>query len=131
MKNIENKWQKEWKMLDIWLLWQAMLVLCFKILKIRTEVYLVEDDDKLVLDEYNSSFITYELEPGDYTFKDIYEALFNILQPEYPEPSNTIVIEFDDITRKTTLVVRSGIVAIRLHQKLFFSTVLGFTPGWG
>ena len=31
---------------------------------IRTEVDLVEDDVKLVLDEYNSSFITYELEPG-------------------------------------------------------------------
>ena len=30
----------------------------------RTEVDLVQDDIKLVLDEYNSSFITYELEPG-------------------------------------------------------------------
>ena len=38
---------------------------------IRTEVDLVEDDVKLVLDEYNSSFITYKLEPGIYTFKDI------------------------------------------------------------
>ena len=46
---------------------------------LRTEVDLVEDDIKLVLDEYNSSFITYELEPGIYTFKDISEALFNIL----------------------------------------------------
>ena len=26
-----------------------------------TEVDLIEDDNKLVLDEYNSSFITYEL----------------------------------------------------------------------
>ena len=31
---------------------------------LRTEVYLVEDDNKLVLDEYNSSFITYELPSG-------------------------------------------------------------------
>ena len=34
---------------------------------LRLEVDLVEDDDKLVLDEYNSSFITYEISPGIYT----------------------------------------------------------------
>ena len=97
---------------------------------LRTQIDLSEDDVKLVLDEYNSSFITYELQPGIYTFKDISEALFNILQSEYPVPSNTIVIEFDDITRKTILVVNSGIIAIRFDEKSFFSTILGFTPGW-
>ena len=45
---------------------------------IRTEVDLVEDDIKLVSDEYNSNFNTYELTPGIYTFKDISEALYNI-----------------------------------------------------
>ena len=60
---------------------------------LRTQIELVEDDIKLVLDEYNSSFITYVLEPGIYTFKDISEALFNILQSEYPGPSNVIDIE--------------------------------------
>ena len=79
---------------------------------LRTEVDLVEEDIKLVLGEYNSSFITYELQPGDYNFKDIPEALFNILQSEYAGASN-VIIEFDDITRKTKLVVRSGIIAIR------------------
>ena len=97
---------------------------------LRTEVDLVEDDIKLILDEYNSSFITYEISPGIYTFKDISEALFNILQLEYPGPSNAIVIEFDDITMKTKIVVRSGIISIRFDDKLFFSTVLGFTQGW-
>ena len=97
---------------------------------LRTEVDLVQDDVKLVLDEYNSSFITYELHQGIYTFKDISEALFNILQSEYPGPSNVIDIEYDDIARKTKLVVRSGIIAIRFDEKLFFSTILGFTPGW-
>ena len=48
-----------------------------------TEVYLIENDTKLVLDEYNLSFATYELEPGIYTFKDLSEGLFNIPQPEY------------------------------------------------
>ena len=96
----------------------------------RTEVDLVQDDVILVLDEYNSSFITYELDPGFYTFKDISEALFNILQSEYPGLNNVIVIEFDDITRKTKLVVRAGIIAIRFDETSFFSTILGFTPGW-
>ena len=97
---------------------------------LRTQIDLIEDDVKLVLDEYNSSFLTNEYSPGFYTFKDISEALFNILQPEYPVPSNKIVIEFDDITRKTKLVVKEGIIAIRFDEKLFFSTILGFTPGW-
>ena len=97
---------------------------------LRTQIDLIEDDVKLVLDEYNSSFITYELEPGKYTFKDISEALLNILQIEYPGPSNVINIEFDDITRKTKLVVNIGIIAIRFDEKSFFSNILGFTPGW-
>ena len=97
---------------------------------LRTEVDLIEDDIKLVFDEYNSSFITYELQPDIYTFKDVSEAFFNILQSEYPGPSNVIDIEYDDITMKTKLIVKSGIIAIRFGEKSFFSTVLGFTPGW-
>ena len=34
---------------------------------LRTQIDLVEDDIKLVLDEYNSNFITYELAPGIYS----------------------------------------------------------------
>ena len=97
---------------------------------LRTQIDLVEDDIKLVLDEYNSNFNTYELEPGIYTFKDISEALFNIIQFEYPGPSNVIDIEYDDITMKTKLDVKAGIIAIRFDEKSFFSTVLGFTSGW-
>ena len=41
---------------------------------------------------------------------------------------NKIVIEIDDITRKTKLVVK--ILAIRFVEKSFFSTILGFTSGW-
>ena len=70
---------------------------------LRTEVDLIGDDIKLVLDEYNSSFITYEIQPGIYTFK----ALFNILQTEYPGASNVSVIQYDDNTMKTKLNVRS------------------------
>ena len=87
---------------------------------LRTEVYLVEDDIKLVLDENNSSFLTYELQPGFYTFKDDSEALFNILQTEYLGPSNVIDIKYDDCTMKTKLVLKSGIIAIRFDEKSFF-----------
>ena len=91
---------------------------------------MVEDDIKLVLDEYNSSFITYELEPGIYSYTEISEALFYILQSEYPSPNSEILIRLDDFTKKTKLVVRSGIIAIRFDEKSFFSTILGFTAGW-
>ena len=97
---------------------------------LRTQIDLVEDDIKLVLDEYNSSFITCELDPGIYTFKDISEALFNILQSDCPGDCNVIDIEYDDIKMKTKLVVQSGIIAIRFDEKSFFSTNLGFTAGW-
>ena len=68
---------------------------------LRTQIDLIEDDVKLVLDEYKSSFITYELEPGIYSYREISEALFNILQTEYPSSDSEILIRLDDITRKT------------------------------
>ena len=122
---------------------------------LRTQIDLIEDI-KLVLDKYNSSFITYESQPCDYRFKDISEAP----QSEYPGANIVIVIQFDDFTRKTKLIVRSGIIApiiIKeeykeqvtkrmedgqymnilsiytssvIDEKSFFSTILGFTPGW-
>ena len=43
---------------------------------LRTQIDLVEDDIRLVLDKYNSSFITYKLEPGIYILK-IFPKLFS------------------------------------------------------
>ena len=97
---------------------------------LRSQIDLVEDDIKLVLEEYNSNFVTYELEPGIYSYKDIAEAVYYILQSEYPQSGSEILIRLDDINRKTKLVVRSGIIALRFDEKSFFSTILGFTPGW-
>ena len=96
---------------------------------LRTEVDLVVDDIGLVLDEYNSSFITYELPPGIDIFKDLSEFLALNIQREN-DPSHSINIEVDDITMKTKLVVRSSIVAIRFDEKSFFSTILGFNAHW-
>ena len=93
---------------------------------LRTEIGLVEDYIKLVLDEYNSGFITYEISPGIYISKDISEVLLSFLQPEFERYYNAIDIEFDDITMKTKLVVRPGNISVRFYEKSIFSTILGF-----
>ena len=46
-----------------------------------TKVDLIEGDVRLVLDEYNSSFITYELQQGIYSFKDIPKLIFVFSNP--------------------------------------------------
>ena len=89
---------------------------------LRTEIDLAEDDFRLLLDGYNSNFITYELQPGIYTFEDLSESVFNILQPEYLASTDVINIEYDDISMKTKLVVRDGVIAIRFDEKSFFNT---------
>ena len=86
---------------------------------LRIEFDLVEDDIKLVLDKYNSSSITYELEQCSQIFKDLSEVLLSFLRPDYPGPSNAIDNEFDDITMKTELVVRDGFIAIVFDENRF------------
>ena len=97
---------------------------------LRTEVDLVADDIKLVSDNYNLNFNTYDLQRDFYTFKDLSQTLLRVLQPEYEGYHNVIIIEIDDITMKTKLVVRSDIIAIRFKDKSFFNTILGFTSDW-
>ena len=97
---------------------------------LRTQIDLVEDDIELVLDEYNSSFITYEIPPGFYTFKVFSEVLLNFLQSENKGEINYIGIEYDYFTMKTKLIVGVGIIAVKFDEKSFFSNILGFTPGW-
>ena len=96
----------------------------------RTEIDLIEDDIRLVLDEYISSFVTYELLPGIYRLKVFSEALLKVLQPEFEGNHNAIDIEFNDKTMRTKLVVLTGIIAINFHEKSYFSSVLGFKPHW-
>ena len=93
---------------------------------LRREVELVEDGIKLVLDEKP---ITYQLTPCIYTFKDLSEALFEILQSEYPGPRNVFVNIFNVITMKTKLVVMDGTIAIRFDEKSFFTNILCFRHG--
>ena len=97
---------------------------------LRTQIDLVEVVLKLVLDEYNSSFITYKFEVGVFSYREISEALFYVLQSEYPQSGSEILIRLDDVTRKTKLIVNSGSIAIKFDEKSFFSTILGFTAVW-
>ena len=55
------------------------------------EVDLVADDIILFFDKHFPSFITYYLEPGIYSFRDLSESVFNILQPDYPTSIKVIV----------------------------------------
>ena len=87
---------------------------------LRTEIDLVEDDIRLVLDKYNSRFFTYEIDPGNYTFKDLSEALFNILQYEYPSSNSEIVIEYDDITMKIKLLGKNWQYSHKNRRKIVF-----------
>ena len=96
---------------------------------LRTEIDLVEDNIRLVLDENNSSFMTYELEPGVYTVKNLFEVLA-ILLPRENDPSHSIDIEFDEITPKTKLVARSDIIASTFDDKSIFNSILGFNSHW-
>ena len=99
---------------------RLFLLLFFKTLNyLRTENDLNEEDIRLVLDECNSEVLTYEVQPGIYTFKDLPEAPFRILQPEYEVFNNSVDIEFNDITMKTKMVVRPGKIAMMFDEKLF------------
>ena len=96
---------------------------------LRTVVDLVRDDIGLVLDEYISSFLTYEAPISIYSFKDISEFAAFSFQKEN-DPSHSINIEIDDITMKTKLVLKSDFIGMRFDEKSFFSTILGFSPHW-
>ena len=102
---------------------------------------LKEDDIQLILKQYNSKVITYEISPGIYTFKDISKDLSRGFEKEFEirgeiqpttkyDKSDSIIIEYDINTMKTKLIVSHKINALRFDEKSFFSTILGFPPYW-
>ena len=90
---------------------------------LRTEIDLVEGDIRLVLDDYISSFLPYEISPGIYTFKGVSKVLLSFLQSGDESYRNSVVFKFDYNNMKTELIVRPGNIAIRFDEKTFFSTV--------
>ena len=98
---------------------------------LRSEVDLVEDDIRFVWDEKNSNFITNELPPVIYNFKDFSEFLSRYLQFEDDGINDTVDIEFDDNSMKTKLFVRPGHTAIEVWWKINFQYFPSFQPTLG
>ena len=100
---------------------------------LRIVVGLDEEDIQLILKEYNSHFITYELTPGIYTIQDISDAI-----QTFSGHKETIQLEYDDISMKTKIILKfknneKGLFALgtlRFDERSFFHTLLGFEPYW-
>ena len=95
---------------------------------LRIIVGLYEDDIQGILKQYNANFVTYELDPGNYTIDDLQGAV-------YPRSDHegTQQIEYDDSNKKNKLVLNcfgSTFGTLRFDEKSFFNTLLGFTPYW-
>ena len=100
---------------------------------LRILVGLDEKDIQLILKEYNSHFITYELTPGIYTIQDISDAI-----QTFSGHKETIQLEYDDISMKTKIILKfknneKDLFAkgtLRFDDRSFFHTLLGFTQYW-
>ena len=99
---------------------------------LRLVIGLDEEDIQLILKEYNSHFITYQLTPGIYTMQDISDAIKTFSGHEV-----TIELVYDDITKRATIVLKfkdeKGKIALgtlRFDKQSFFHTLLGFSPYW-
>ena len=100
---------------------------------LRIVVRLDEEDIHLILKEYNSHFITYELTPGIYSIQDISDTIHT-----FSGHMETIQIEYDDISMKTKIILKyiGGqnmlvLGTLRFDERSFFHTLLGFIPYWG
>ena len=95
---------------------------------LRIFVGLEEDNIRLILKQYNGKFVTYELDPGNYTIEDLQKAVYPLGDHE-----GTLQIGYDDLNKKVKLDLTrfSGTFGtLRFDEKSFFHTLLGFTPYW-
>ena len=78
----------------------------------------------MILKQYNSYFVTYEIPPGIYTLKDISEVVYTKGDHE-----GTMRIEYDGISMKTKLIlIRFGLTfgTLRFDEKLFLIVFFTF-----
>ena len=94
----------------------------------RIVVGLDEKDIQLILKEYNSHFIIYELTPGIYTIQDISDAVHT-----FSGHSEIIQIEYDDINMKTKIILKFvndevgfALGTLRVDERSFFSYFIRF-----
>ena len=91
---------------------------------LRIVVELDENDIQLILKQYNSKFVTYDIAPSIYTIKDISEAVHTMGDHE-----RSIQFEYDDVSMKTKLIFKH-FGTPTFDDKSFLNTLLGFTPYW-
>ena len=87
-----------------------------------------EADIQLILKQYNANFVTYDLDPGNYTIEDLREAVCPLGDHE-----RTFQIEYNDLHKKIKLILTrfgSNFGPLRFDEKSFFHTLLGFLPFW-
>ena len=83
-------------------------------------------DIRLILNQCNEKFITYELDPGNYNIEDIHQAVYSL-----DDHKGNIQIEYDEINKKVKLILSSNSFGtLRFDDKSFFHTLLGFDPYW-
>ena len=100
---------------------------------LRIVVGLDEENIQLILEEYNSHFITYEITPGIFTIQDISDAI-----QTFSGHKETIQLEYDDISMKTKIILKFknnekslfALGTLRFNERSFFHTLLGFEPYW-
>ena len=93
---------------------------------LRIVVGLEEDNIRLILKQYNENFITYELDPGNYTIEDIQNAVHS-----FGDHEGTLQIEYDDLDKKVKLILTrfdESCGTLRFDKKSFLHTLLGFEP---
>ena len=98
----------------------------------RIVIDLPEEEIQLILKEYNSHFITYDLTPGIYSIQDISDTIHT-----FSGHMETIEIGYDDISMKTKIILKyiGGrkmfvLGTLRFDERSFFHTLLGFIPYW-
>ena len=67
---------------------------------LRVVFGLEEDNIQLILKRYNEKFITYELDPGNYTIEDLQKAVYHLGDHE-----GTLQVEYDDLNKKVKLIL--------------------------
>ena len=68
----------------------------------RIVIGLKEDNIRLILKQYKEKFITYELDPGNYTCEDLQKTVYPLGDHE-----GTLQIEYDDLNKKAKLYLNT------------------------
>ena len=79
----------------------------------------------MILKQYNASFLTYELDLGNYTTEDLRKAVCPL-----GDHKGTLQSEYDDLNKKTKLIlIRFGSTfgTLRFDEKSFFLPYWVFT----